>query len=98
MPVSGEFQIALSGSDEPTGVEFEPLGAPVTNLLQAQCKDGVLFVSDQSDTEFGNAGGIFGGVYHLLDYPLFHMDIRENTKLRVATYLAEEAQRIDQSN
>lgn len=69
---------------------FEPLAAPIPNMLQAQCKDGVLYISDQSDSEFGSTGGSFGGGnYHGLDYPVFHMDIRENAKHRVATYLAE---------
>jgi hypothetical protein len=89
VPVSGEFQMDLAGSDEATGMVFEPLEAPIANMLQAQCKDGVLFISDQSDTPFGNTGGSFGGGnYHGLDYPVFHMDIRQNAKLRVATFLA----------
>ncbi|MDA1074787.1 MAG: hypothetical protein O3A63_08520 [Proteobacteria bacterium] len=33
-------------------------------------------------------GGLAHKDYHLLDYPVFHKDIRENAKLRVATYLA----------
>ncbi len=31
-----------------------------------------------------------GGNYHGLDYPVFHMDIRENAKLRVQTFLAQQ--------
>lgn len=31
--------------------------------------------------------------YHLLDYPLFHMDIRENAILRVRTYLQSYLER-----
>jgi len=49
-----------------------------------------LFITDQSDTEFGNARLPFGGGnYHGLDYPVFHMDVRENAKLRVATYFSK---------
>ena len=86
---SGQFQVELTGSTAATGVVFEPLGEPMPQMLQAQCKNGVLYISDQSDTVFGEQGGSFGGGnYHGLDYPVFHMDIRENAKLRVATYLS----------
>jgi hypothetical protein len=93
VPVSGSFQVALSGADVASGVVFEPLGAVIPNMLEAQCKDGVLYITDQSDTQFGKVGGSFGGGnYHGLDYPVFHMDIRENAKLRVAAYFAEKVQ------
>lgn len=89
VPVSGQFQVALSGADRATGMVFEPLGAPLPNMLQAQCRNGVLYITDQSDNAFGRAGGSFGGGnYHGLDYPVFHMDIRENARARVAAYLA----------
>ncbi len=90
VPVSGEFQLALSGSDQATGVIFEPLAAAIPHMLEAQCKAGVLFISDQTDSNFGSTGGFGGGNYHGLDYPVFHMDIRENTKLRVARFFQEQ--------
>ena len=69
---------------------FEPLAAPESQMLQAQCKDGVLYISDQSNTVFADQGGSFGGGnYHGLDYTVFHLDIRENAKLRVQTFLAQ---------
>ncbi|MEZ5552284.1 MAG: DUF3089 domain-containing protein [Pseudomonadales bacterium] len=89
VPVSGRFQVALTGADRATGIVFEPLGAPVPEMLQAQCRNGVLYITDQSDNPFGSVAGSFGGGnYHGLDYPVFHMDIRENARARVATYLA----------
>ena len=85
---SGVFQVELSGSDVATGVAFDPLGSPIKNMLRAQCKDGALYISDQTGTPFGEQGGSFGGGnYHGLDYPVFHMDIRENAKERVQEYL-----------
>ena len=91
MPASGQFHVELSGSLEATGVTFEPLAAPLPQMLQAQCKNGVLYISDQTGTVFGEQGGSFGGGnYHGLDYPVFHMDIRENAKLRVQTFLARQ--------
>jgi len=93
VPVSGEFNLDFLGDDAARGVVFGPLGKPIPHLVQAQCRDGVLYISDQTDTEFGNLAGSRGssGVYHGLDYPIFHMDIRENAQLRVATYLEREA-------
>ena len=91
VPASGQFHVELSGSLEATGVTFEPLAAPLPQMLQAQCKNGVLYISDQTGTVFGEQGGSFGGGnYHGLDYPVFHMDIRENAKLRVQTFLAQQ--------
>jgi hypothetical protein len=88
VPVEGVFQIAMSGEDTPGGIVFEALQAPVANAVQAQCKDGFLFITDQSDNEFGLVGGSSGSAnYHGLDYPIFHMDIRENAKLRSEQFL-----------
>ena len=84
--VSGEFNLEFSGDDGPTDQIFTPLGAPVKKYVQAQCKDGALFASDQTGTRFQTFGGS-GGNYHGLDYALFYMDIRENAKLKASTYL-----------
>lgn len=86
VPPSGKFQNSFYSRDEATGVRFDPLGAPLPKTAWAECKDGLLFVKDQ-------AGGPMGGLiispknYHGLDYPLFHMDIRDNAILRVNAYL-----------
>jgi hypothetical protein len=85
VPASGKFSSRLWGDDEPQGVVFEPLGAPMPKLTWAACKDGILRVADQSGNPLGKLA-IFGN-YHGLDYPLFHMDIRKNVDERVAAYL-----------
>jgi len=90
VPISGPFSLKLWGDDSPQGAKFPPLKAPIPQHTWAECQDGFLVVADQS-------GGPFGGVdlggknYHGLDYPLFHMDIRENAKARIAAYLAHAA-------
>ncbi|MDA9603480.1 DUF3089 domain-containing protein [bacterium] len=86
VPVSGEFVLEFSGDDGPTDQIFTPLEAPLKKYVQAQCKDGALFASDQTGTRFQTFSGS-GGNYHGLDYALFYMDIRENAKLKVLTYL-----------
>jgi len=88
VPMSGTFQIGLGGDDAATGVTFGPLDAPIPNLVEAQCRNGVLFITDLSGTRFGGTAGGFGrNNYHGLDYPVFHMDIRANSRLRVASWL-----------
>ena len=84
--VSGEFILEFSGDDGPTDQIFTPLEAPLKKYVQAQCKDGALFASDQTGTKFQTFSGS-GGNYHGLDYALFYMDIRENAKLKVLTHL-----------
>ena len=86
VPVSGEFILEFSGDDGPTDQIFTPLEAPLKKYVQAQCKDGALFASDQTGTRFQTFSGS-GGNYHGLDYALFYMDIRENAKLKVLTHL-----------
>ena len=87
VPGSGEYHLAIVGDDAARGVEFGPLGEPMANYVEARCANGMLYITDLSDSPFGQAGTV-GTNYHGLDYPIFHMDIRENAKLRVATYLA----------
>ena len=86
VPVSGEFVLEFSGDDGPTDQIFTPLEAPLKKYVQAQCKEGALFASDQTGTRFQTFSGS-GGNYHGLDYALFYMDIRENAKLKVLTHL-----------
>ena len=84
--VSGNFALDLIGKDDPKGEIFGPLEAPIKQYVQAQCKDGILFASDQTGTRFQGFGGSNGN-YHGLDFALFYMDIRENAILKVETYL-----------
>ena len=86
VPASGKFSTKIWGDDSPQGVVFEPLKAPLPKQAWAECKDGLLYVADQADTPFANLI-IPGKNYHGLDYPLFYMDIRENVRLRVETFM-----------
>jgi len=89
--VSGEFALDFSGDDDPKGEIFGPLEAPLKEYVQARCKNGLLFASDQTGTRFQTFTGS-GGSYHGLDYALFYMDIRENAKLKVQIYLENLSQ------
>lgn len=89
VPQSGRFALALwgRGKDTPNGIEFKPLESPLKNLTWAECRDGLLYVADQAGSPLGRLS-LGNKNYHGLDYPLFHMDIRQNAELRVTTYLA----------
>lgn len=91
VPVSGEYTLEFSGDDTARGVTFEALKSPIKNLVEAQCDGGRLYITDQSDADWGKlAAG--GSNYHGLDYPMFHMDIRDNAILRTQTYLRQQAE------
>ena len=86
VPSSGQFQFA-PWSDKASGMVFAPLKAPITAWTTAACRAGFLNVAVQKGGPFGELA--LGMNYHGLDYPLFHMDIRENAIARVAAYLAQ---------
>lgn len=85
---SGKFNIKIWGKDVAEGVVFAPLAEPDSQHTWAQCQDGLLFVALQEDNGYSGYGRMPGHNYHGLDYPLFHMDIRDNAVLRVDAYLA----------
>jgi hypothetical protein len=87
VPATGKFSGKFWGDDGPQGVAFDPLKAPVPNETWAECRRGQLMVADQSDTPFRGLEIGKTGNYHGLDYPLFHMDIRENVRARIAAYM-----------
>jgi hypothetical protein len=86
MPV-GIYYKDLVGEDFAEPINIPPLGEPVSNLLEAQCRNGILFVTDQSGTGFVLPDLLSPYRYHGIDYPLFHMDIRENVALRSRVFL-----------
>jgi hypothetical protein len=84
VPAVGRFQ--LSGwSDNASGVEFGPLGAPVSKVTGAACDKGLLIADDLRESPFKSLI-IQGWNYHGLDYPLFHMDLRRNVQTRIDAY------------
>ena len=87
VPPSGRFQIDLIRPDTARGIDFAPLGAPLPHWTWAECRNGLLFVADQSSNGFGRLD-MGGRNYHGLDYPLFAMDLRQNAQARVAAFMA----------
>ena len=88
VPPEGTYN-ARTGSkpDVRSNDDFKELGSPIPNFVSAHCRDGSLFVPKQGEGPFSDIAKVMPFSYHLLDYALFYMDIHENAKLRVSTYL-----------
>ncbi len=62
-------------------------GAVEAGVADAQCVDGILRIAEVRSEHYPPV--MFGeGNYHVYDYSLFHMNIRENAVLRTERYLA----------
>lgn len=95
VPPTGRFQFR-PWSDAPGTVAFGPLKSAVRTWTWAECRHGILTVAAQDEGPF--AGLDLGRRnYHGLDYPLFHMDIRENAPVRVAAYTHAVQARADET-
>lgn len=73
-------------SSEPAGLDVTGLDKPRPGLTSARCEDGILRVSDLSKLDY-DATETSRGNYHLVDYELFYMDIRENARHRTQVWL-----------
>lgn len=74
---------------EPGGNKTGPLAPVVTHLTGATCDDSRLFVDIPEDAKAFTKAALPGGIYHVIDYGLFYMNIRQNAEARVAAYLAK---------
>jgi hypothetical protein len=66
-------------------VDAKPVLEP--GLADAQCVDGMLRIQEIHSQHYA-ARPMGRDNYHVYDYNLFHMNLRKNVELRVATYLA----------
>lgn len=66
-----------------------PQPRPVPGLIDARCDGGFLDVDIPSDLQKDFLSAMTrGGVYHVLDYNLFYMNIRRNAEERAEAFLA----------
>lgn len=91
VPPSGVFNIRMWGRDEATGRPPPPLAEPVRHATWAECRDGQLFVADQEGGPMDIEMAMGPKIYHMLDYPLFQMDIRANVETRIDAFRAKQA-------
>jgi hypothetical protein len=95
VPISGKYNMNLNGDDLPLNAGLPPLQEPLLRHTWAQCRDGTLYVADQAETVFGELTIGAEKNYHGLDYALFYMDIRENAKVRVNTFLSQKGTEVE---
>jgi hypothetical protein len=76
-------------SSEPLGLKVTGLQEPRQGLFAARCEDGVLRVPDLDDLGY-EPTETSPGNYHLLDYELFYMDVRQNALLRTEAWLEKK--------
>ncbi len=88
LPITSAFNNNRDPANPPANVTFTALAEPLPNLTWAECRDGTLRVAVQSSEVFAKLRPEQS--YHILDYPLFYMNVRENAKLRVKTFLASQ--------
>ncbi|MFY9240814.1 MAG: hypothetical protein WAO78_18445, partial [Roseovarius sp.] len=69
-------------------VDFGANGPLEMDVVDAQCRNGLLIISGVDSANFKDLP--FGaGNYHTYDYGLFHMDLRKNVADRTAAYLSK---------
>lgn len=91
VPISGAYTMRVAGDDYSDKVAFNSPGAPMPRYTWAQCRDGFLYVADQSGTEYEKLGKQPDKFYHGLDFPLFHMNIRDNVSVRIDSYFNSQS-------
>jgi hypothetical protein len=80
------FPAGFWGKDKATGVIFGSQPAPIPRVTWAECRNGALTVADLSSGPMATMLTSSGKNYHLLYYPLFHMNIRENAVKRTIAW------------
>ncbi len=88
-PLTGTLGGAADAKANLGGQPFSEAGersrALIPELTGAACEDGMLIVSPPTDDE-GLTFGVFGGDYHIYDYNLFHMNIRQDITRRISAF------------
>ena len=84
-PFSGKTFFA----DEPMGLSFKKLSEPIPKECSARLdENGILHISKPKTRSF-RVGLLPNWNYHIFDYALFYMNIRENVQKRVATFVSD---------
>ena len=88
-PLSWTLDGTAPAADNLGGLAFvkddASLNPPRPQLTGAACTDGVLVVTPPTDDP-GLTFGVFNGNYHIYDYNLFYMNLRQNLAQRVGAY------------
>ncbi|MCB1646352.1 MAG: DUF3089 domain-containing protein [Pseudomonadales bacterium] len=90
VPIDIPYNLSFEKDNQPAGVSFTSLPAPLPGQTGAVCRDSTLFVPLQK--RWGKGSAAAEGSYHGLDYALFYMNIRHNATQRVSAWLAQHPQ------
>ena len=81
---------AVARDDNPGAVPYatgeQPIGAPIAGLTGARCADGILYL-DPAPGEPFTQYLLPGDNYHIYDYGLFYMSVRDNAARRANAFL-----------
>ncbi|WP_353498399.1 DUF3089 domain-containing protein [Vibrio sp. CB1-14] len=79
----GQVSFKVMGDDRVPDYTFTQLSPPISKYTDADCDQGVLRVHIPNPESYK----VFSdNDYHNYDYSLFHMDVRENARLRAEQY------------
>lgn len=88
-PLTGEQDGAATKEQNLGGLAFvetgAPMGTPRKALTGAKCVGGMLIVTPPSDDP-GLTFGVNDGDYHIYDYNLFYMNVRQDIARRVGAF------------
>jgi DUF3089 family protein len=70
---------------QPFAESEEQVRETIPGLTSAECVDGMLIVAPPANDD-GLTFGVFGGDYHIYDYNLFHLNLRQDVARRVAAF------------
>ncbi|WP_374572270.1 DUF3089 domain-containing protein [Phenylobacterium sp.] len=88
----GEAPAALNLGALPVHGPGQPLEHPKPGLTGARCRDGLTEVTIPLRERAGFSDALTRiGSYHVFDYNLFYMNVRQNAELRTAAYLRRQA-------
>ena len=73
------------------GVNLDAANAPEPRVADAQCRDGRLLVTEIRSDNY-SLRPLGRDNYHIYDYALFYMNIRENVQARVDAFLARRGE------
>ena len=91
-PLTWRVDGALANHDANLGaVNLDVGSSPEPGVADAQCRDGRLFVSQIRSNNY-SLRPLGRDNYHIYDYALFYMNIRENVQARVDAFLAVHGQ------
>lgn len=85
--LDGERSATASGPRRAVAVSHRGPLLRAPGPATARCVDGLLEIEDPRGPSFRLTSGRKGD-YHVYDLPLFHLDVRENARLRAETFLA----------